>query len=393
MPTKKLFYQSAYLTECTSQMIKTIKKEDGNYIVLEETVFYPTGGGQPHDEGLINGITVLDVVLEDDEVLHKVERLPETTEVQCQIDWKRRFDHMQQHSGQHMLSAVCRDLYQAMTVSFHLGIDSCSIDIELPEVKAEQLTAIELEVNRRIYQNLKIESYFVTPEQMSQLDLVKPPKVTENIRIVEIQGVEHNACGGTHVSSTGELGMIKLLKAEKQKGNTRIYFKCGFRALEEYNDQLRVLGSICLKFNTNKDDVMDRIEKWESEQKQLQSELNNVKEKYDIYIAKELLSNMEGNMVSQIFEDKNLKELQSLAAKLTAMTDLPVLLASSPEMKVVLANSGNSGFSSGAFYKEHLGAFGGKGGGSDKIAQAGFSTWEDAKQFYEFSKGEILNES
>lgn len=194
--TKKLYYDSAYLNEWSTTISGTLEREDGIYVTLAETAFYPHGGGQPCDTGYIGELPVLDVVLEDNEVLHKVAQLPAHTEVNCRIDWNRRFDHMQQHSGQHLLSAVFRDLYQAMTLSFHLGSDYATIDIGLPELSAAQMAEAEQEVNRQIYLNRSIVSYFVTAEEMARLPLVKLPKVTEDIRIVEIEGVEHNACGG-----------------------------------------------------------------------------------------------------------------------------------------------------------------------------------------------------
>ncbi|GJM74211.1 hypothetical protein HMSSN036_64270 [Paenibacillus macerans] len=203
---------------------------------------------------------MLDVISENDEVLHKVERLPDDTAVNCTVNWERRFDHMQQHSGQHLLSAVCRELYGAMTVSFHLGADYCTIDVERPELTPEQLAAIELAANRHIYLNHEIVSYFVTGEEAAKLPLVKRPKVTENIRVVEMKDVEYNGCGGTHVSSTGEIGMIKLLKAEKQKGNTRVYFKCGYRALAEFNENQRILGLLTGKLKTSREGLAERIE-------------------------------------------------------------------------------------------------------------------------------------
>ncbi|WP_313636908.1 DHHA1 domain-containing protein [Paenibacillus sp.] len=384
--TNKLYYNSTYLTDWQTRITETIEREEGLYVILEETAFYPHGGGQPCDLGSIQGIPVLDVINEAELVLHKLERFPDEEVLTCQIDWNRRFDHMQQHSGQHLLSAICLDLFQFMTQSFHLGEDYCTIDIETPELTPKQLDSIEWEVNGQIYRNHSILSYFVTGEEASQLKLVKQPKVTENIRIVEIKDVEYNACGGTHVSSTGEIGMIKLLKAEKQKGNTRIYFKCGYRALEEFNSSLQILGTLSSKFNTGKDEIIDRIEKWENEQKQLQAELALLKEKNDDYVVQELLAQQEGKLIAQVFEDKSLKDLQSLANKLTAQSSDPVLLATSLENKVVFAQNGNSEISCGAFFKAHLGSYNGKGGGSDKLAQAGFTTWEDTFAFYEFAR-------
>ncbi|OMD15847.1 alanyl-tRNA editing protein [Paenibacillus odorifer] len=383
--TNKLYYNSTYLTDWQTRVTETIEREDGLYVLLEETAFYPHGGGQPCDLGSIQGIPVLDVISEEELVLHKLERLPNDESVACQLD--RRFDHMQQHSGQHLLSAVCLEKHNFMTLSFHLGEDYCTIDIEVPELNAGQLSSIEREVNRQIYLNHNILSYFVTGEEASQLKLVKQPKVTENIRIVEIKDVEYNACGGTHVSSTGEIGMIKLLKAEKIKGNTRIYFKCGYRALEEFNTSQQILGTLSSKFNTGKDEIIDRIEKWENEQKLLQAEINLLKEKNDDYVVQELLNEQAGKIIAQVFEDKSLKDLQSLANKLTSKCDLPVLLATSAENKVVFAQNGSLEISCGAFFKAHLGSYNGKGGGSDKLAQAGFPTREDALAFYEFARG------
>ncbi|MEK3964508.1 alanyl-tRNA editing protein [Paenibacillus sp. FSL H7-0323] len=385
--TNKLYYNSTYLTDWPTRVTETIEREDGLYVLLEETAFYPHGGGQPCDLGAIQGIPVLDVISEEELVLHKLERLPNEESVTCQIDWNRRFDHMQQHSGQHLLSAVCLEKHNFMTLSFHLGEDYCTIDIEVPELSADQLYSIEREVNRQIYLNHNILSYFVTGEEAAQLKLVKQPKVTENIRIVEIKDVEYNACGGTHVSSTGEIGIIKLLKAEKIKANTRIYFKCGYRALEELNTSQQILGTLSSKFNTGKDEIIDRIEKWENEQKLLQAEIYLLKEKNDDYVVQELLNEQAGKMIAQVFEGKSLKDLKSLANKLTSKCDLPVLLATSAENKVVFAQNGSTEISCGAFFKAHLGSYKGKGGGSDKLAQAGFPTWEDALAFYEFARG------
>lgn len=393
--TKKLYYENAYLTEWETNIVETIEKEDGYYVILEETAFYPHGGGQPCDTGSIQGISVIDVLNEDDQVLHKVASLksiPQEGTVTCKVDWNQRFDHMQQHSGQHLLSAVCLDLYKAMTLSFHLGIDYCTIDVEVAELSTSQLESLEREVNRRIYQNHRILSYWVNEEEVKTLNLVKQPKVTKDIRIVEIEDVEYNACGGTHVSSTGEIGMIKLLKAEKHKGNTRIYFKAGYRALEEFNDSQRILGALSAKFKTGKHEIMDRIEKWELEQKQLQAELAILKEQNDEYVAAQMLDGQEGNLIAHIFEDKTLKDLQNLASKITSQSDAFVLLATAAENKVVLAQNNNSGQSCGAFFKEHLGNFNGKGGGSNILAQAGFPTWEDAQAFYEFASQQIKDQ-
>ncbi|RPK24506.1 alanyl-tRNA editing protein [Paenibacillus xylanexedens] len=388
--TQKIYYDSAYTREWHTTITDRVDKEDGVYVMLAETAFYPHGGGQPCDLGQIGGIAVLDVNNEDGEVWHKLERAPEQTEVHCEIDWERRFDHMQQHTGQHLLSAITLKLTEAMTLSFHLGTEYDTIDVAAPELGANQLTAIEQEVNRQIYRNARINTSWVTAEEAAQLPLVKQPTVTEDIRIVEIEGVEYNACGGTHVSATGEIGIIKLLKTEKVKGGTRIYFKCGTRALNEFTSTQHVLNNITVKLKTSKDELLERIEKMELEQKQLQTELNAVKTTNDAYYAEELLAAREGLVIAQVFEDKSLKDMQSLATKLTADHEGLVLFASISEAKVVLAQNGQPPeWACGPFFKGNLGAYQGKGGGSEKMAQAGFASSEDALAFYEFTKDQL----
>ncbi|MFG1731057.1 DHHA1 domain-containing protein [Paenibacillus sp. 843] len=383
--TKKLYYESTHIREWETRITRKLEREDGTYLVMEETAFYPHGGGQPCDLGWIDKIPVLDVVQEEGEILHKVERFPEKEEVGCRLDWDRRFDHMQQHSGQHLLSAICLEVCQAETLSFHLGQDYATVDIARSDLPQDQLMMLELEVNDQVYLNRKITNYVVSREQAAALPLVKQPKVTDDIRIVEIEGIEYNACGGTHVSATGEIGMIKLLRAEKQKGHMRLYFKCGYRALKEFNAGMEILGSLSARFNTAKEEILDRIAKWDQEQKQLQTELNAVKAENDAYLAGKLLAERQGSLIKHVFADKPLKDMQNLAAKLTEETDVIVLFVSNADQKVVLAQGGQSGLACGAFLKQYLADYRGKGGGSDKIAQAGFATGEDAMAFYHFA--------
>ncbi|MGE7823274.1 alanyl-tRNA editing protein [Paenibacillus sp. NPDC093718] len=383
--TKKLYYESAYIREWETRITRKLEREDGTYLVMEETAFYPHGGGQPCDLGWIDKIPILDVVQEEGEILHKVERLPEKEEVSCRLDWERRFDHMQHHSGQHLLSAMCLEVCQAETLSFHLGQDYATIDIARSDLSQDQLMMLELEVNDQVYLNRKVTNYFVSREQAAALPLVKQPKVTDDIRIVEIEGIEYNACGGTHVAATGEIGMIKLLRAEKQKGHLRIYFKCGDRALNEFNAGMEILSSLSVRFNTSKEEILDRIAKWDHEQKLLQAELNAVKAENDVYLAGKLLADRQGSLIQHVFADKPLKDMQNLAAKLTEEADVIVLFVSNADHKVVLAQGGKSGLACGAFFKQYLADYRGKGGGSDKLAQAGFATGEDAMAFYHFA--------
>ena len=388
--TTKLYYTAPHLMEWDTHITRTMER-DGKYLVmLEETAFYPHGGGQPCDTGTIQGVRVLDVVLEGGDIWHQVERLPEDRKVACRLDWERRFDHMQQHSGQHLLSAVCLELLGARTESFHLGQEYATIDVNCSDITSAQLSAIEQEVNQQIYSNRSIKSYFVTREQLKDIPLVKTPKVTENIRIVELEGIEYNACGGTHVAQTGEIGIIKCLKWEKQKGMARIHFKCGVRALQDFNDSVQILDVLSAKFNTGRKDILTRFEKWEQEHKQLKAQMELLQEENASYQAKELLSAVQGHILAHVFEQKSLQDMQQLATKLTAEHDLLVLFATTAENKILLAHNGTQSVACGAFLKENLGAFHGKGGGSNQSAQAAFSSREDLINFFETAQRQFI---
>lgn len=310
--TEKLYYSSPYTAEWETTIKQTYEKDGQFFAVLEDTAFYPTGGGQPNDTGTINGINVLDVFTEKDEVIHQLERLPETTSVNCKLDWHRRFDHMQHHSGQHLLSAVCYSLYDERTISFHLGTEYATIDIEMDTLNQKQMDMLEKAVNEEIYKNRKVHTFFVTDEELQKLPLLKMPKVTENIRIVEIEGIEHNACGGTHVRSTAEIGIIKLFKAEKQKGTVRLYFKCGQRALSDYNKSLKILRLISAKFNTGRNEVLNRIEKWEANHLDMEAEMKRLKEENNNYLARELLTHAKTDFLTYVFEGKSFDETKNL---------------------------------------------------------------------------------
>lgn len=387
--TAILYYNDSFLREWTTTIVERREHDQQYFVRLAETAFYPHGGGQPCDTGLINDIAVLDVVKENDDIWHQVEQLPIADQAKCQLNWERRLDHMQHHTGQHLLSATALQLFDAPTLSFHLGQDMVTIDIDRPSFSNAEMNTLEQAVNQRIYHNLTVTSYFVDAEQLAQLPLVKMPKVTEHIRIVEIEGVEYNACGGTHVAQTGQIGIIKLFKAEKQKGSIRLYFKCGARALEDYNDSLDILNTLAVKFNTGRKDILERFGKWEEDQQQLKTELEQLRKANDSYEVKELLAHIQNQQLTYVFEHKTLPDLQRIAANLIAEQEVTVLLATLSEYKVFLAQNGHPQLKCGAFFKQHLATFNGKGGGSDLSAQATFTSEADLIAFYEFAQQQL----
>lgn len=385
--TEKLYYHSPYTKTWNTDITHIEQKDDTYWIQLKETAFYPEGGGQPADQGTINGMSVIDVQEDGPHIYHILRDKPSLGEASCEINWERRFDHMQHHSAQHLLSAVCIELYDAKTMSFHLGTEMVSIDLATADLSTEQLNNIEKKVNEYITANYPIETYMVTEEELSSIPLRKLPDVTEDIRIVEIKGeIDYSACCGTHVARLGEIGLIKLIKTEKQKRNTRLHFKAGSRALKDYGEAQDILTIISNRFSTSRSEVIERLDKWEQEQKALQRELDELKEAQASYVAKELLSSAESNLIAKTFDNQSMKEMQLLAASLKESFDGVILIASASEKKILLTHAGTASLKCGQLFKEHLPSYNGKGGGNDKQAQAGFNTVEELQSFVTFVK-------
>jgi alanyl-tRNA synthetase len=383
--TEKLYYTSPDISEWRTDITKIIE-QDGNILVtLKETAFYPEGGGQPGDLGNIDGIDVLEVFEEGEEVFHKVSEKPLQTVVTCQIDENRRLEHTQHHTGQHLLSAVCIELYDAHTLSFHLGSEYASIDLGTPFLNEEQLNRIEQQVNHLIYQDNKVNTYILDKEQLHTVPLRKLPKVDTNIRIVEIQGIDFSACCGTHVQSTGGIGLIKLLKTEKHKGNVRLYFTCGTRALADYKEKHDILSNLSAKLSTSNAEVEDRITRLEKENKDLQKQLEESREMNAKFLAKQLLEDSPGQLVTFVFKDRGFKESELIAKEAINMTNQGIMAASELDKRLLLTHNGASSFDCGAFFKEHLKGHHGKGGGNGTKAQAAFTSIEDMQNFIQFA--------
>lgn len=388
--TKKLYYENPYLTQWTTTVTNIIKKDNYCLVTLQDTAFYPEGGGQPSDSGQIDHIQVLDVYSEAGEVYHKLPHPPENRTVECQIDWKLRYDHMQQHTGQHLLSAICIEEYDAHTSSFHLGKDTVSIDLSVSEFDADQLLHIENQVNKTIYENREIKTYFVSKEQASTLPLRKTPDVEgDEMRIVEIDGIDTSACAGTHVSRTGELGLMKLLKTEKSKGNTRVYFIFGGRALEDYQATHSVLTTLANKHSTNREGLIEKITKIETDNKQFQREIEELQGKLNQFLAQELIQTHNDSIIIQSFDEKALKELQGIAKQINEASNQCVIFTSTLENKLLISHNGTLPIECGKLFKQELKNFNGKGGGNNTTAQAAFDNLEDMEAFKSFLETKI----
>ncbi|MGB9812886.1 MAG: alanyl-tRNA editing protein [Thermovenabulum sp.] len=388
----RLYYYNPYIYEWNAYIVNQIEK-DSNYIVeLSETAFYPEGGGQPRDFGWIDGIEVVDLFEENDKIYHVLKQKLEKNNVYCKIDFERRFDHMQNHTGQHLLSAVFLEMYDAPTNSFHLGDDYLTIDIGLDNINDEIIRNVENRVNELIFKNIPVKSYTITKEEIKNLPLRKLPPSDVNIRIVEIEGIDYSPCCGTHVKSLGEIGMVKILKTEKYKNMTRVYFKCGKRLLRDFQEKNNIINNLIKLLSVPQNEITIKIESLQNEIKNLTRQLNSQKELNAEFIAKELLKDADDRII-KIFEDKPFEEIQLIANKLSSLKDILILFASIPDKKVILSHNGNLDINCGKLFKEILAKFNGRGGGSPKFAQGSFEKVEDIYKFINFFKNYKMHTS
>ncbi|MDO6355587.1 DHHA1 domain-containing protein [Caloramator sp. CAR-1] len=372
------------MSEWEAKIINQIEKGGLYLIELSETAFYPEGGGQPRDFGWIDGIEVVDLVEEDEKIYHVVKEKINKETVTCRIDFERRFDHMQNHTGQHLLSAVFLEMCNAPTNSFHLGDDYLTIDIGLENINDKIVLNVENRVNELIFKNILVKSYIVNLDEARKLPLRKLPPTNVDIRIVEIEGIDYSPCCGTHVKSLGEIGMLKILKTEKYKNMTRIYFKCGKRLLKDFQEKNIIINSLIKNLSVPQSEILLKFDSLQSEIKNLTRQLNSLKELNAEFIAKELLNESKKNKIVKIFEDKSFEEVQTIASKITSLRDDLVVLASLKDKKVVLAHNGSLDINCGKIFKEELPKFNGRGGGSPKFSQGSFETINDLNDFIAF---------
>ena len=274
----KLYLENPYLRQVDARIIDK-KFENGlYYLKLDRTIFYPhLSGGQPRDEGHINGIPVVDVYEEDNNIIHVVKENIHSKKVRLEIDWARRIDIMQQHTGQHLLSAGFYKLYNGDTVGFHLGREYVYVDINLPDLSWEEAEKIENYVNTIITSDFEIKAYFVDSKNLDKLDLRKETKLDSNIRIVEIDGIDFSPCAGTHLRNTGELGMIKIRKWKKYKGNIRVEFVCGKRALEDFSWKNKAINDIALLLSSKDSDVYEKVNILYNQKREAEKELRKLR--------------------------------------------------------------------------------------------------------------------
>ncbi|RSK27166.1 alanyl-tRNA editing protein [Bacillus sp. HMF5848] len=389
--TERLYYTSPYTTTWQTTITGVTAERDRYLITLEKTAFYPEGGGQPSDYGTINGMPVIDVFENNQEIYHVTSEKPKGEIAACEIDWNRRFDHMQHHSGQHLLSAVCLNLYGAETIGFHLGTDTVTIDLAIQELSLQQIMDIEINANQLIQSNASISAYYVDENELQKLPLRKIPNVAEDIRIVDMFHIDLSACCGTHVRQTGEIGLIKILKTEKQKQKLRIYFVCGNRAISDYQASHNIVRNVADTFQTNRDSILNRISGLKDELTSTQKELAQAKSQLATYKAQTLIDQISHNTLFHMSDDEYISDLQLIASHIFKICNPLIVCGSKIEKKILLIQQGSTAHHCGQLIKELAPLYNGKGGGNAKQAQVSLQSEKDLLGLFQALKTELTN--
>lgn len=385
--TTRLYYHDSFLYDFDAE-IQDVLDSPRPALVLDRTAFYPTSGGQVFDTGWItsdgnNKVRVSEVAdAEDGRVVHYVEALSNDlkpgSKVRGQIDAPRRRDHMQQHSGQHVLSAAFIRLYGMATVSFHMAEDYCSIDLDTPTLTKDQVEAAERLANEIILENRSVDIRFVTRDEAGKLGLRKlPPTERDELRLIDVHDFDLTACGGTHVSQTGQIASILLRKVEKVRQVWRVEFVAGLRAVATARRDYTTLTETAALFSAHIYDVPQQarksLDEIRSVRKQLEQSHEELAEAQAVGLLGETPEANGRKLVVRTFSDRDLNFVKLLAQKLTRLSPhvVALLATTAPQPSLVFAQSGGQPFDMGALMKETMAKLGGRGGGSKDMAQGG----------------------
>jgi alanyl-tRNA synthetase len=379
--SERLYYTDAYTTRFAARIVERVKHKKQLAVVLDQSYFYPTSGGQPADQGKINGAPVLDVTIrpEDGAVLHWLgESEVWSDEITAEIDWDQRFDHMQHHTGQHILSQAFIQGAQANTVSFHLSHNSATIDLHTNNLTPIQVEEAELLANDIIWQNRPVRIHMVTPEQARALSLRKiPPLLNGVVRLVDIDRFDLTACGGTHVATTGEIGLLKIVRLERRGEQLRVEFCCGRRALRDYRQKNSIVNRLMADLTTGQGEIVESVGRLREEAKQAnriikkqQAELAQVEATY-------LLQNgsRKGNttVITHVFTECEPAQLQAVANLLAKQAGVVALLGvAGLQARLLFCRAADAPGEMNQLIKPALQTLGSTaGGGSPTFAQGG----------------------
>jgi len=385
--TERLYHTDPTRTRFSGRVIERLAWQGRPAILLDRTAFYPASGGQPADRGTLDGVAVLDVVVreEDSAIVHVLSApLPKEgreAEVEGVLDWPRRFDHMQQHTGQHILSAAFEQMLDADTVGFHLGAEMSTVDINVARLEPAAVMPVEELANRIIWEDRPVSTRFVRADELATLPLRRPPAVEGPVRIVEIAGpFDVNPCGGTHVARTGEIGLIKIVRLDYRGNETRVEFLCGGRALRDYQAKNRMVHQLAARLTVGHWELDQAVERLQAEAKQLRQHLRRAHKRLLKVEASELAETAglhePYRVVRKVWEqpgslpEKTPRELRALAQELAQRPGMVALLISVGERThLCFARAEGTELDVAPLLQQACAQLGGKGGGQPHLAQ------------------------
>jgi alanyl-tRNA synthetase len=375
--TDRLYYDDPYLSEFDATVVETTTHEGRTAVVLDRTAFYPSSGGQPFDVGTLSGARVLDVVADDESerILHIVDRAPDGGSVHGSIDWARRFDHMQQHTGQHVLSAAFDRLLGVRTESFHLGADYSTIDLAR-EVSPAEIARAEAEANRVVWEDRPVAIRFAGADEIATLALRKEPKREGTLRLIDVKDFDLSACGGTHVARTGAIGIVAVSATERFRGGSRITFLCGGRALAGFRALRDAVAGSVRALSVLPAELPSAIERLQADGKDLRRQIKDFQTKLASQEADTLADAAvaQGNvrLVAASLAGWDAGGLKLIASRIVERPGhLAILIGDPAPAPLIVARAADVGIDAGALLKQLVDRHGGKGGGRPEMAQGG----------------------
>lgn len=398
--TVRLYYRDSFVREFDATVTSCEREGDRFKVTLDRTAFYPSSGGQPHDLGSLSGVPVTDVLDASDHqtIVHYTSAELPPGPVRGTIDWNRRLDHMQQHTAQHLLSAVFLERFQFPTISFHLGKELSTIDLGVPLVTAAQLAEAESRANVLVFEDRVVAVRFGTAEELSAAGVRKAVDREGILRAVEIEGVDLQPCGGTHLASTGQVGLLVLRGLERRKDGWRVSFAAGSRALACARADFQALGKASELLSCGRDEVPGVLAKTLEERRSQHAYAKKMEESMANYQADSLFAAIEGEpsanlapirVVAAVVENGAPPYLALLAANLTAKGSTVAFLAGELTGHVVMAQTKGGSRDLGALLREMFSEIPGKGGGSRDFAQGTLTDASRAAALVELGKRKL----
>ena len=380
--TERLYYDDSYLTAFDAE-VTACSEADGKYhVYLDRSAFYPTSGGQPYDTGTLGGAHILDVFVDEKhDVCHVTDApLSVGSVVHGEIDWPRRFDHMQQHAGDHMIASALWRLLGGVTIGLHISSDVSTIDVAMPEgvtrISPDDIRRVEDDVNDRVQRDVPVRCWFPDPEELKSLPLRKPPTVDEHVRIVAIGEDEMVACGGTHPSTAGQLGLVKIVGVAPARGKMRVSFLAGKRAYDDYRKVYDMSHETAALLSTSVDNLPAHVSAMQEALKQAEYELGRLRREsaLNAILSEELPVSPDGVRVAARMLAGDMGLIKDVASQLIKRPGLAVLLGAETEpgrAAFVFARSADVELHMGQLLSKAAKPLGGKGGGRPDFAQGG----------------------